>query len=98
LVEGHLKAYDFLRGKTENWFFETFNLWVGRWISVLELVKLTEKVIWKKIPYDIIDKREGDLASVYCEPSKAKEILNWEARTSIEDSVRSGVKFMEGNK
>ena len=105
LIEGHLKAYEKLEkiplsnfppeGEriATKWFFETYNLWVGRGVSVLEMVEVARKVTWKEIPYEIVDRRPWDLAEVYCNPSKAKRELNWESKTSLEDSLKNSLKF-----
>jgi len=104
LIDWHLKAYEkinkphpnpLLKGEgiKEVWFFKTYNLWVGRARSVLEMIKATEKVVWKKIPYKIVDRRPGDLASVYCNPKKAKKELAWEAKISLEESLKNSWKF-----
>lgn len=110
LVEGHLRAYELLEKWQGRWYlndsisstewqglFETFNLGVWKGVSVLELVKVCEEIIWKKIPYEIVPRRAGDLAEVYCNPNKAKEILGWETKVSIEESVKNGLRFMEMN-
>lgn len=104
LIEGHLAGYEFLlthpnlplslREENSNiWFFETFNLWTGSWVSVLEIIQNVEKVTWKNIPYKIVDRRSWDLAEVYCNPEKAHKVLNWKANTSLEDSIKNMWKF-----
>jgi UDP-glucose 4-epimerase len=76
------------------WFFETFNLWVGKWISVLELLKVCEKISGKKIPYSVIERRSWDLGKVYCSPEKAEKVLWWKAKISIEESVKNGLNYI----
>lgn len=105
LIEGHVLAYEKLSkkappqspsksGKKNTWWvFESYNLWVGRGVSVLEMVDVARKVTGKKIPYEIVGRRDGDLAEVYCDPSKAREELWWEVKVSLEESVRRGWKF-----
>lgn len=97
LVEWHLKAYEFLitnnKQNNLNWFFETFNLWTGIWISVLEMINLVIKVIWKNIPYKIVNRRIWDLEKVYCNPEKALKILNWKTKTNLEESIKNMYKF-----
>ncbi|MDD3645915.1 MAG: UDP-glucose 4-epimerase GalE [Candidatus Gracilibacteria bacterium] len=105
LIDGHLKAYELLeniplsnfppegeRIATKG-FIDNFNLGVGRGVSVLEMVEAAKKVTGKDITYEIAPRREGDLGEVYCNPSKAKSILDWEATTSLEDSLRNSWKF-----
>ena len=88
LIEGHLLAYS----KLSSW-FNIYNLWVGKWISVLEMINETEKTIWKKINYKIVERRAWDLAEVYCNPEKANKELNWKAKTSLEESIKNSWKF-----
>lgn len=98
LVEWHLKAYKkILENKKEDdkWLFETFNLWIGKWISVLELLKVCEEISGKKVPYKVIERRSWDLGEVYCSPEKAEKILWWKAKISIEESVKNGLRFYE---
>lgn len=78
---------------SQDYFFETFNLWVWKWVSVLELLKVCEKVSGKKIPYEIVERRSWDLWTVYCDPKKAQDVLGWKAKISLEESVKSGIKF-----
>ena len=66
---------------------------MGKWRSVLEMIKATEKIVWKEISYKIVDRREGDLAEVYCNPEKAKKELDWEAKISLEDSLENSWRF-----
>ncbi len=100
LVKGHLKALKWLKSdekirwnQMKEWVFEIFNLGVGRGLSVLEMVKIVEEVGWKKIPYEIVERRPWDLAEVYCNPDKARKELDWEAKTSLEESIKNSWKF-----
>ena len=90
----HVKAYEFLeKNKTEKWFFEIFNLWTWVWVSVLEMIKNSEIASNVKINYEIKPRRAWDLAEVYCNPNKAKQILNWQAETKLIDSLKNSWKF-----
>lgn len=97
LIEGHLKAYEFLetglfsRPVLGN--FETFNLWTWKWVSVLEIISNVEKITWKEIKYKIVWRREWDLWTVFCNPKKANKILNWKAKISLEESIKNMWKF-----
>ena len=88
LIIWHLKAY-----KNISKWFKIYNLWIGRWISVLEMIKETEKVIWKKINYKIVERREWDLAEVYCNPEKAFKELWWKAKISLDESLENSWRF-----
>ncbi len=89
LAKGHVKALDYLlsgRGSL------TVNLGAGKGYSVLDLVKAFEQASGKKIPYKIVDRRQGDIAAFYADASMAKEKLNWEVKYDLqrmcEDSWR----------
>ncbi len=89
LAKGHVKALDYLlsgRGSL------TVNLGAGKGYSVLDLVKAFEQASSKKIPYKIVDRRQGDIAAFYADASMAKEKLNWEVKYDLqrmcEDSWR----------
>ncbi|MDD3144493.1 MAG: UDP-glucose 4-epimerase GalE [Candidatus Gracilibacteria bacterium] len=93
LIDGHLKAYDLLENLDFSGFIDTFNLGVGKGISVFEMIEASRKATGKDITFKIAPRRAGDLASVYCNPSKAKHILDWTAKTSLEDSLKNSWKF-----
>ncbi len=96
LVEWHLEAYNLII-KQELWinngFCEVFNLGTGKWTSVLEMIKMTEEVTKRPISYEIMDRRKGDLAICYCNPSKAKEVLWWESKFSVKEAIEDSWKF-----
>jgi UDP-glucose 4-epimerase len=89
LAHGHLKAIDFLKVNSESM---TVNLGTGIGYSVLDVVKAFEKASGKKIPYQIIDRRPGDVASCFANPALAAQLLNWKAQFDLirmcEDSWR----------
>ena len=92
LIDGHLLAYEFL-SKQAKPIFDIFNLWWGKWTSVLELLQAVENTLEKNIAYQITDNRPWDLASVYCDTSKAKEILWFVASRSLKESIENTWKF-----
>ena len=56
--------------------------------SVLDMVHAFERVTGKKIPYEIVDRRPGDLATVYSSPDKSAELLGWKAEYDLDDMCR----------
>jgi len=98
LVEGHIKAYELII-KEELWinngFCEVFNLWTGKWTSVLEMIKIAEEVTERPIPYKILDRRLGDLPICYCNPTKANKTLNWEAKFSVKVGIKDSWRFLD---
>ena len=89
LAAGHLKALEVLN---RNLGLVTYNLGTGNGYSVLDLVNAFESVNGVKIPYKIVDRRPGDIATCYANTDKAKNELGWEAKYGInemcEDSWR----------
>ncbi|MFV0472075.1 MAG: UDP-glucose 4-epimerase GalE [Paludibacteraceae bacterium] len=72
---------------------ETFNLGTGRGLSVLEIIKTFEKVNGLKVPYRIVDRREGDIEKVWAEPAYANNELGWKAEETVEETLRSAWKW-----
>jgi len=89
LAGGHLKALEKL---TQNPGCVEYNIGTGKGYSVLEVVKAFEKASGKKIKYNVVKRREGDIAACYADPEFAKFELGWEASYEIdkmcEDSWR----------
>lgn len=96
LAFGHVKAIDYLNSKEcmEPLFV---NLGTGKGYSVLDMVKAFEKACGKKVPYKIVDRRAGDIATCFADPSFAKEILGWEAKKSIEDMCFDSWTWQKNN-
>ena len=65
--------------------------------SVLDVVKAFEIVNGVKIQYVIKERRPGDIATCYCNPSKAKEELGWEAQYGIEEMCRDSWRWQSQN-
>jgi len=85
LASGHKAALDYaLKHKG----LEIINLGTGKGTSVLDLVKAFERANNVKIPYKITDKRAGDIAECYADVTKAKKLLNWEAKYTVEDACK----------
>ena len=83
LAEGHVIALE----KAEPG-FEIYNLGTGTPVSVLELIASFEKAVGRPIPAQVMERRPGDVAATYCDPSKAERELGWTARLTIDDACR----------
>ncbi|PKM74825.1 MAG: UDP-glucose 4-epimerase GalE [Firmicutes bacterium HGW-Firmicutes-17] len=92
LAEGHVAALDRLKEG-----MHIFNLGTGQGTSVLQLVKTFEKINSVPIPYDIVERRQGDIASCYADASKAERELGWKAKKGILDMCRDAWKFEKVN-
>lgn len=94
LAIGHVKA---LKKIQENAGLCIYNLGTGHGYSVLDIVKNFEKATGVKIPYVIKPRRPGDIATCYCDPTKAKEELGWEAQYGIEDMCADSWRWQKNN-
>lgn len=94
LALGHLKAVQKIR---ENKGVDAYNLGTGKGYSVLELIKAFEKASGIKVPYKIVQRREGDIAECYADPSKAYSILGWKAKRGIEEMCTDTWKWQQLN-
>jgi UDP-glucose 4-epimerase len=94
LAEGHVAALDALLKKGKSF---TVNLGTGRGNSVLEVVHAFEKASGRKVPYNIVDRRPGDVAQCYADPALAKELLGWEARRTLDEMCADTWRWQSAN-
>lgn len=94
LALGHLKAVDKVRSSTG---VEAYNLGTGTGYSVLDVVDAFEKVNGVKVNHKMAPRRPGDIAECYADPTKAKEMLGWEAQYGIEEMCRDSWNFVKNN-
>ena len=94
LAQGHLKALDKAREFTG---VEAYNLGTGTGYSVLQIVKAFEDATGVEVKYKIVERRPGDIAICYADPSKAKNELGWEAKRGIEEMCSDSWRFTSKN-
>lgn len=94
LAKGHLKAVEKVLATEQ---IEAYNLGTGRGYSVLDVVNNFEKATEKNILYSIVDRRAGDIAIYYSNPSKADTELGWKATLNLEDMCRDSWRWQENN-
>ncbi len=93
LAKAHVVALErLLQNKNENK-FEVFNLGTGRGSSVLEVVRAFENTTGNKLNYKIVDRRPGDVVSVYADTDKANKVLRWKAERTMEEALASAWKW-----
>jgi UDP-glucose 4-epimerase len=94
LAQGHIAAvgYALSHGGAE-----IFNLGTGRGYSVLEMVQTFARVNDVRVPYRFTARRPGDVATCYADPSKAKRLLGWKARKTLEDMCRDAWNWQKNN-
>eukprot|EP00941_MAST-03F_sp_MAST-3F-sp1_P002959 g2959.t1 len=96
LARGHVAALQWVDERDEG-ICEVFNLGTGKGISVLEMLHGMEKACGHKLSYKVVERRAGDLAEVYADPKKAKEILGWTAKFGSEEMCLSSWKWQNQN-
>jgi UDP-glucose 4-epimerase len=93
LAKAHVIALQRLLNKENKVKVETFNLGTGTGSSVLEVINAFEKVSGKKLNYQIVGRREGDITSAYANTDKAKTVLGWSTELSLEEALASAWKW-----
>jgi len=87
LADGHLAAFNWLQSESDFQGMETFNLGTGKGYSVLDIVHGFEDATEQKVPYEITNRRAGDLPAFWADTTKARSTLNWEAKRSLKDML-----------
>ena len=95
LAKGHLKALDKARNFNG---VEAYNLGTGTGYSVLQIVKAFEDATGVEVKYKIVERRPGDIATCYADPTKAKNELGWTAEKGIEEMCKDAWRFTQNNK
>ncbi|MDD3382235.1 MAG: UDP-glucose 4-epimerase GalE, partial [Bacilli bacterium] len=93
LAKGHIKALENIKIGVN-----VYNLGTGKGTSVLELINAFEKISNIKIPYEIVERRKGDVAICFADATKAYKELGWKAEHTIEDMVRDAWNFEKNYK
>lgn len=96
LAKGHLAALQALNG-WEGTQPLTVNLGTGLGYSVLDMVKAFEKASGHDVPYKIVGRRPGDIASCYADPAMAEHLLGWKAQLGVEKMCEDAWRWQVGN-
>jgi UDP-glucose 4-epimerase len=87
LAKAHVIAMNRMLENKSKDNLEIFNLGTGRGVSVLELINAFEKSTGVKVPYKIVERREGDIEKVWANPEHANKVLGWTAKETVEDTL-----------
>ena len=87
LAEAHVQALAYLarQGKA---CYDFINVGTGKGASVLEVIQNFEQVTKQKLPYKIAPRRSGDVVAIYADAEKAKKLLHWQAKRTINDALK----------
>lgn len=90
LAKGHVAAIDQMKPG-----IAIYNLGTGLATSVLQMVAAFEKESGEKLPYEIVERRAGDLAKIYANPEKALKKLGWKTELTIADAMRDTINYLK---
>lgn len=94
LARGHVAALEALP-RLEG--CRAINLGTGKGYSVLEVVRAVGRAVGREIPYEIVERRRGDVATLYADPSLARELLGWEAKLGLEEQCADTWRWQRSN-
>lgn len=94
LAKGHVAAVKFA---LQNKGCEVFNLGTGTGYSVLDMVKAFNEANGLNLPYKIVDRRPGDIATCYADPAKSARVLGWKAEKNLADMCRDSWNWQSKN-
>jgi len=86
VAEGHVVALDAILADEPG--VHAWNLGSGQGTSVLEMIHAFERASGREIPYDVVDRRPGDLPAFWADPSKAEQELGWTTSRTVDDMCR----------
>jgi len=88
LAEAHVKALKhLLEQKEASSYYDFFNRGTGDGTSVLQIIQAFEKTTGEKVNYDLKPRRSGDITAVYAAIGKSKDVLGWQSKRSLEESL-----------
>ena len=94
LAEAHISALKYLENSHG---YEVFNIGTGKNVTVKEMVKTFSSVNHVNIPFEEVERRPGDTAICYADPGKAKKILKWSSKLTLEDMCRDTWNWQKQN-
>jgi len=94
LVEGHVVALDYVCKEPG---LHTINLGTGSGVSVLEMVEAFERASGRPVPYEVIGRRPGDIATCWADPGLAEKLLQWKASRGLAQMCEDAWRWQEAN-
>ncbi len=96
LAQGHVRALQaFLERRVDNLLIT--NLGTGQGYSVLDMVNAFSAASGKPVPYQIVPRREGDIASCFADPAYAEKVLGWKAEKTLLDMCEDTWRWQSNN-
>ena len=94
LALGHLAALEAV-GKVDG--YTAVNLGTGTGSSVLEVIAAASRAVGRDIPYQVVERRPGDIAATWADPRQAREMLGWEATRTLDDMAADHWRWQSSN-
>ncbi|UUX60398.1 UDP-glucose 4-epimerase GalE [Glutamicibacter halophytocola] len=94
LAQGHLDALDFLNTRTGQY---VWNLGTGSGTSVLDVIGAFSRACGRQLPYKLVERRPGDIAEYYGDPTTARLELGWKAERGVEEMARDMWEWQSKN-
>ncbi len=95
LAQAHIKAFEYLRDRSEHGFYDVVNVGTGKGNSVLEVIRTFEEVSGKSVNYKLGPRRPGDVEQVWADVSKANKVLQWHTQYTLEDGLRDAWRWQQ---
>lgn len=95
LAKGHLAALKYLREQKPG--VRAWNLGSGRGSTVLEMIKAFSKVVGRDLPYEVVDRRPGDVLDLTAKPDLANKELQWKTELTLEDACQDLWRWVSKN-
>jgi UDP-glucose 4-epimerase len=90
-----LSALNYLRDKKPG--VRAWNLGSGRGSTVLEIIQAFSKVVGRDLPYEVAERRQGDVLDLTAHPALANEELGWKTQLTMEDACKDLWRWVENN-
>jgi UDP-glucose 4-epimerase len=95
LAAGHVAALEALTTTTEG--VNVWNLGSGHGTSVLQLLHAFERAVGRELPYEVVARRPGDVATSYADPSKANRELGWSTKKTVDEMAEDAWRWQSQN-
>jgi len=89
IAHAHTLAIGYLINEKKDKDYEIFNLGTGNGVTVLEAIQAFERVAGRKLNYTIAERRAGDIVAVYANNDKARRVLAWNPKFSLDEMMRT---------
>jgi UDP-glucose 4-epimerase len=93
LAKAHVVALQRLLEEKNLSNYEVFNLGTGKGSSVLEAIQSFDRISGKKLKYQIVGRREGDITAAYADTTRANDVLGWKTQLTLDDAMASAWKW-----